>query len=353
MSTILGERRENRLRIRYERLNTALAAISVPAVAEVLSPAVDDIQQDLAVARARWESFAGSDGQDEQMYERYMRMLDRAEQGLEDIEFVLSYVRLHEYHTDQFSDQVATTVEVCDQVSEVFDVDAVFLPIIQEEYALLPLVRNDVHAVFLPHDPETGYAGPLIAHEVAHVVVDEIDRPPAFDDRVQQLWEPMSPGNAQDFLFNWHQWFDELFCDACGFFTFGPAYLHAILSYLYRSRPYIIQHNVTGNEDLHPPDYLRYELLKHLAYRHLSAPFALTNSPVIDAFETHGELLQSQKPREYDDWTDQELLDHVEETALFALEVTDSTVFTAQGDNPKKEHLSESQKAANNYWLNQ
>lgn len=293
-----------------------------------------------------------TDEQLSRVYPPLVKQLDAVQGRIEDIQRALLYLELNHYQTNTYSERLKYVNELCTELTTVLQLDVEILPVIWDGYAIYDIQRGDFYAIHLPRDTSPVHGAPIIGHEFGHILVDQLnqnDHEP-FRKRLQEFLTEW-PESRQPLVRNaWREWFNELACDACGLFTFGPAYLLAMVERLIHRNPYEIPRTIRNE---HPPDALRFEFVKTLAEDIFSSEMYEFTEPARETYRDHLRVAVSRVPPAYDDWIDQPLLDAVEHATRSQLS-PDLEPLDAALQRDMEPDLSENHELrieANRYWL--
>jgi hypothetical protein len=291
------------------------------------------------------------------LYQRYLSKLISAEDDISDLELVLTHLDLYTHHKALSAGQIQHAEEICGELTDAFGLTATCLPVIRENYALLPLLDNEFYVIYIPRGRDIVPTTPILAHEVAHAILDQQpSRSHEFNQRFSELRRQMSSDRTKrDFHENWTHWYRELFCDIAGFFAFGPSYVCAQLHHLLSRNPYLIQRNVgIEDETLHPPDALRANVVTDLADEHLPREIRDPLQGIREEYNQHLQRCKASKRSFYDEWVDDQLIDAI---------ISDAATVNAQfdrlcdlilsGSNPSDSPEFEYRLKSNQYWLDE
>lgn len=289
------------------------------------------------------------------LYQRYLSQVISAEATISDLEFVLTHLDLYTYHRDRWPNRIQHIEEICEELTDAFGLSVICLPVVRENYALLPLLDNEFYVIYAPRGRDIIPTTPILAHEVAHALLDQrSSRPSEFNQRFSELRRQMdSERTEQDFHENWMHWYSELFCDVAGFFAFGPGYVCAQLHHLLSQNPYLIQRNV-GVEDqtLHPPDALRVNVITDLADEYLPRDLRKPLEGIQEEYAQHLRCYEESKPPFYDEWADDELVNAViSDAASVDTQLDQLCDHIRNGSNPSDTPEFEFRLKASRYWL--
>lgn len=298
-----------------------------------------------------------------ELYEEYLAAIDSVASELQVLEIELVYLDLHQYQRNSTaSDRLDHASSLSSELEDTFGIDITVLPVIWDGFAIDPLDDNipatgelsQIYVLILPRtqsEPEL-YA-PILAHELAHAV---LDRQQSLKTDFYNVVRDVQRRTRQEiddethFARSWRAWFEELFCDACGVLTFGPAYLSSLARHLHHSNPYYIEKDV--DRDLHPPPALRFDLVMNLSNEFFPQLMEGIRDDQI-AFERHLNALEHSQPRIYDTYDYRDLRTFITQEVPEAVEhdleglVDDISAGVTPGDRPERAH----RLAANQYWL--
>lgn len=357
------DRREGDLAERFDHLQDEITRFSNHSISDSFGDRFTEIEGIFGeIDRRRSDVEANPDA--DALYQRYLSKVLSAEANIAELELVLTHLELYSHHRDHSLDRIHRVENICGELTEAFGVSATCLPVIREDYALLPLLDNDYYVIYIPRGRDIIPTTPILAHEIAHAVLDQrlarseqqSARSDNFTERFGELRREMSSDHAErDFYENWDYWYDELFCDVAGFFAFGPSYVCAQLHHLLTRRPYDIRQNVrVGDEYLHPPEALRAEVVTTLADEHLPGKLLEPLEHVRDEYTEYLEQNIDSKPSFYDRWVDEQLVNAVVADAdSVNNDLEDLCQHLLQGTDPSEAPDFEYRIKANQYWLNE
>jgi hypothetical protein len=305
------------------------------------------------------------------LYEEYLGAIEKVAFDLQVLERQLVYLDLNQYQqTLPLSDQLNHVESLSEELKTALDLDVTTIPVVWNGFAIDPLdsyiratgERSHIYAVILPRTRSDSMRySPLIGHELGHAVLDRHeDLESEFYVQVRDVARRTQSGLAHDtnnevedeahFVRAWRDWFEELFCDACGVLTFGPSYVAALVWRLFDSNPYYIERH--PEESMHPPPALRYKLVAELT-EELFPVLDGAMSEYRTAFESHLADLQAVRPSDYDAYDYDELrrfvLHEVPSRVTHDLDalIEDIERGTPPADSSDRAH----RLATNQYWL--
>lgn len=354
MPSRIADHREEDLRARFEHLQDEIERFSDLPISDKFDEYFESIQERFTdIERRRSDVEANSDGG--RLYRRYLSKLISTEEDIENLELVLTHLDLHSHHRQHSSERIQRTEAICDELTDAFEITATCLPVVRENYALLPLLDSEYYVIYIPRGRDIVPTTPLLAHEVAHAILDQrSSRSEKFNERFAELRRRMdSERTERDFHENWDYWYDELFCDVAGFFAFGPSYVYAQLHHLFNNRPYQIRRDVRVDDDyLHPPDALRVDVVTDLADEYLPQQLQDLLGPIREAYATHQQQYAEYKPSFYDTWADEQLIDAIIEDAEGVCSELDQLCqHLLDGTDPEDTDEFRYRIKANQYWL--
>lgn len=292
------------------------------------------------------------------LYENYIRAVDRLARELNVLETEAVYLDLYRHQSSGHrSTRLEHVAEVCEELKYVFGIDPTVIPVIRNGYAFDPIDEELPstgggelnYALILPREGDDRRYDPFIAHEIAHALLDEHPRLRSrFRREVNERDEKVSKDGT--FGETWKNWFEEFFCDICGLLAYGPAYYCAVVRRLSRYGSFEFERGEDGNP--HPPDALRVEVIRELAEREFPDLTSRIHNDVI-AYNHHLDALEEEKPPDYDTYDDDKLvrflLDEVPETVNHDIDalITDIEDSVEPSDRPKRRH----RLRANREWL--
>jgi hypothetical protein len=292
------------------------------------------------------------------LYENYIRAVDRLARELNVLETEAVYLDLYQHqNTGHRSTQLEHAAEVCEELKRVFDVDPIVIPVIRNGYAFdpideeLPSTGGEElnYALILPREGDDRRYDPFLAHEMAHALLDEHPRLRSrFRREVNERDETVSRDG--EFGETWTNWFEEFFCDICGLLAYGPAYYCAVVRRLSRHGSFEFERGEDG--DPHPPDALRVDVIRELAEREFPDLADCIRDDAI-AYDRHLDALEAEKPPDYDTYDDDDLVRFLLEEVPEAIDhdldalITDIEDGIDPADRPERRHRLE----ANREWL--
>lgn len=298
-----------------------------------------------------------------ELYEEYLEAIDTVALELQVLEVELVYLDLHQYQRHSAtSGRLNHASSLSSELADAFGMDITVLPVIWDGFAIDPLDENlpatgdlsQIYVLILPRtqsDPE--FYAPIISHELAHAALDRQEDLKADFYNVLRDVQRRTRQEIDDethFARSWRTWFEELFCDACGVLTFGPAYLSSLARHLYHPNPYYIESD--ADRDLHPPPALRFDLVMDLSEEFFPDLLDGVRDDRI-AFERHLDALEHSRPRIYDTYDYGELRTFITQEVPASVDhdlealVDDITAGVTPDDQPERSH----RLAANQYWL--
>ncbi|MDH5020339.1 hypothetical protein [Halobacterium rubrum] len=357
------DHRERDLTARFDHLQDEITRFSDLSVSDSFDSRftkIDEIFDDIDRRRSDVEANPDVDP----LYQRYLSKVLSAEANIAELELVLTHLELYSNHRDHSRDRICHVRNICDELTDSFGLTATCLPVIRENYSLLPLLDNEYYVIYIPRGQDIIPTTPILAHEVAHAILDQRSarsdqqsaRSDDFTERFGELRRQMSTARAErDFYENWDYWYDELFCDVAGFFAFGPSYVCAQLHHLLTRRPYNIIRNVrVEDEYLHPPEALRAEVVTTLADEYLPDELLESLEHVRDEYTEHLERTINSKPSFYDQWVDDQLVDAVVSDAESVNDDLDNLCqHLLNGTDYDEAPDFEYRLKANQYWLDE
>lgn len=367
MPTELAESHVAFLRGKFEAAREVLNTLDtrIPATDSIHS-SVEDGFDNIEKTRFLYERAYDQEPDAEathELYEEYLGAIDTVALELQVLEVELVYLDLHQYQRHSAtSDRLDHASSLSSELADTFGMDITVLPVIWDGFAIDPLDENlpatgdlsQIYVLILPRtqsDPE--FYAPIIAHELAHAVLDrQEDLKGDFYNvlRDVQRRTRQEIDDETHFARSWRTWFEELFCDACGVLTFGPAYLSSLARHLYHPNPYYIESN--ADRDLHPPPALRFDLVMDLSDELFPDLLDGIRDDRI-AFERHLDALEHSRPRIYDTYDYGELRTFITQEVPAVVDhdlealVDDITNGVTPDDRPERSH----RLAANQYWL--
>lgn len=367
MPTELAESQVAFLRGKYEATRAVLDSLEtpVPATNSIFS-SVEDGFKNIEETRLLYERAYDQEPDAEathELYEEYLAAIDSVASELQVLEFELVYLDLHQYQRNSTTPRrLDHASSLSSELEDTFDIDITVLPVIWDGFATDPLDENipatgelsQIYVLILPRtQSEPEFYAPIIAHELAHAVLDR-HQPlkTAFYNAVRDVQRRTRQeiDDETHFARSWRAWFDELFCDACGVLTFGPAYLSLLTRHLHHSNPYYIEKDFDRN--LHPPPALRFDLVKDLSDEYFPDLMEGIRDDRI-AFERHLDTLEHSRQRIYETYDYGDLRTFITQEVPEAVDhdiealVDDISAGKNPDDRPERTH----RLAANKYWL--
>ena len=305
------------------------------------------------------------------LYEEYLVAIEKVAFDLQVLERQLVYLDLNQYQqTLPLNDQLNHIESLSEELKTALDLDVTTIPVVWNGFAIDPLdsyiratgERSHIYAVILPRTQSDSMRySPLIGHELGHAVLDRHeDLESEFYVQVRDVERRTQSGLAHDtsnevddeahFVQAWRDWFEELFCDACGVLTFGPSYVAALVWRLFDSNPYYIERH--PEESMHPPPALRYKLVTEL----IEELFPVLNGAMGEyrtAFESHLSDLQTVCSSDYDAYDYDELRQFVlHEVPGHVSHDLDALIEDIQKGTPPEDSPGRAHRlATNQYWL--
>jgi hypothetical protein len=356
LPTRIIDHREDDLEARFENLQEEIERFSDLTISSEFEDYFSTIQNTFGEIDSR-RSDVEANPHNEALYQRYLSKVISAESDISDLELVLTHLDLFTHHRDRWPDRIRHVGEICEELTDAFGLSVTCFPVIRESYALLPLLDDDFYVIYVPRGRNILPTTPILAHEVAHALLDQrTSRSSEFNQRFSELRRQMdSERTEQDFHENWTHWYSELFCDVAGFFAFGPSYVSAQLHHLLSRNPYLIQRNVSvEDETLHPPDELRVAVITDLADEYLPRELQQPLESIRAEYSQHLQCYEESKRPFYDEWVDDELVDAVISDAASVNHQLDELCDHIQnGSDPSAVPEFEFRLKANRYWLNE
>lgn len=367
MPTELADFQVSFLRDKYEAAREVLDTVDtpIPATDSIFSSVedgFDKIEENRSLYERAYDQEPAAEATHE-LYEEYLGAIDTVAAELQVLEIELVYLDLHQYQCNSnISSRLNHAMDLSSELETTVGLDITVLPVIWDGFEIPPLDENipatgelsQIYVLILPRTQSNPvlYA-PIIGHELAHAV---FDRQQALKTEFYNVVRDVQSRTRHEiddethFARSWRTWFEELFCDACGVLTFGPAYLSSLARHLHHSNPYYIEKD--GDRDLHPPPALRFDLVMDLGGEFFPDLMEGIRDDRI-AFERHLDALEHSRPRIYDTYDYDELRDFINlevpdvvDHDLEAL-VEDITAGVNPDDRPERAH----RLAANQYWL--
>lgn len=255
----------------------------------------------------------------QELYKRCLRSIDGLASQLNVLQGESLYLELHEHQrSDDRCEALDRAKSVCQELRSAFDISPTVFPVINDGYSTTPLGgelpstgkrdRSEVYIPDLPRESNTEQYEPLLMHELGHVLFD--DHPTLRGEARSLARERADTKDGVDDLdITWYPWFKELFCDVCGVLGYGPAYVCALLRRLTRFDPFGFD---TGHGAGHPPNALRFEVVRELADREFS-DLVDAVKPDVTEFEDHLAAFEGGDAADYEAYDDDRLFRFVVE----------------------------------------
>jgi len=324
LPTNVAEHRHRNIEQQFACVESQISGIDIPVDSDIVDRLISSIDQTLDQAEQRKQDYLdlveqdGSEHLQRSFYQHYVTQLDFAEKFLERLQQTHTYTDIHQQQRQEgFQNRLEYTSAVCAELEDVFRFDVDIIPVIWDGYALLTILEADLYVLWLPRDEQRIPNAPFLAHEFGHAVLEQIDKTPPqpFRDRLADFADGFADEQKDAVVYTWNQWFDELFCDAVGFFTFGPAYLLSAIYRLQKDDPYEFPDQIGPHTEFHPPDALRFTYLDELAAEYLPDEVYARTAADRDKYRAHLDLLADEEPLYYEDWISDELLSLTTDTA--------------------------------------
>jgi len=340
------------------------------AILQAVEEGLEQVHQNRRLYDVAREQAPGSETT-RNLYEEYLGAIEKVAFDLQVLERQLVYLDLNQYQqTLLLNDQLNHIESLSEELKTALDLDVTTIPVVWDGFAIDPLdsyiratgERSHIYAVILPRTQSDSMRySPLIGHELGHAVLDRHeDLESEFYVQVRDVERRTQSGLAHDtsnevddeahFVQAWRDWFEELFCDACGVLTFGPSYVAALVWRLFDSNPYYIERH--PEESMHPPPALRYKLVTEL----IEELFPALNGAMSEyrtAFESHLADLQAVCPSDYDAYDYDELRRFVlHEVPGRVTHDLDALIEDIQKGTPPENSPGRAHRlATNQYWL--
>lgn len=324
MPTNVADHRHRNIEQQFAFVESQISDIDIPVDSDIIDRLISSIDGTLDQAEHRkldYLNLVDQDGSEQlqrSFYQHYVTQLDFAEQFLERLQQTHTYTDIHHQQRGEgFQDRLEYTSAVCAELEDVFRFDIDIIPVIWDGYALLTILEADLYVLWLPRDEKRIPNAPFIAHEFGHAALEQIDKTPPqpFRDHLADFADGFADEQKDAVVYTWNQWFDELFCDAVGFFTFGPAYLLSAIYRLQKDDPYEFPDQIGPHTEFHPPDALRFTYLDELAAVYLPDELYARTAADRDTYRAHLDRLADEEPLYYEDWISDELLSLTTDTA--------------------------------------
>ena len=297
------------------------------------------------------------------LYEDYLRAIGDVALTCEALETELVALDLNRYQRETPNCRYITFAdELSAELKNAYDLEITTIPVVWDGFEIYPLDENlpetgelsHTYVMVLPRSQtEPEVFAPIIAHELAHAVLDRHeDLRAEFNSAIWEMQDRtrLDPDDRTHFARSWRAWFEELFCDACGILTFGPAYLSSLVRYLVNWYPYHIEGDL--DSDLHPPDALRYEVVLGMAEEYFPELVDDNRDDQI-AYDRHLRALEHTRPRNYDSYDYDYLRDFIpEEVPSAVTHDLDALIDDIHaGVDPEESQERSLRLAVNQFWL--
>lgn len=367
MPTELADSRVEFLRGKYEAAQDVVdsSALLIPE-AETIFDSIEQGFEQIEENRRLYETAQEQAPDSEttlEFYGEYLGAIGGVASELQVLEIQLVYFDLNQHQrTSPSNHRLDHINDVSDELESAFDIDVTTIPVVWNGFAIDPLDRrltstgeiSRIYAVILPRTrSQPDRYAPLIGHELGHAV---LDRNQGIEmEFYTELLEVQKRTRAEvddedHFVESWRVWFEELFCDACGVLTFGPAYLPALVWHLCDSDPYYIERNT--DYEMHPPPALRFKLVTEILEDRCPEIVDYV-SDARSKFRQHMDAREDARPLDFEAYDYDELREFVlyevpEVVSHDLKELADDVQNGVAPDaSPERTH----RLAANDYWL--
>lgn len=298
-----------------------------------LESLLDEIRYDI-------ETLAELSGDTHDFYEEICNDIADCHTHLQDVEKIIAYYELHTTQQTEYGAVFDNVSAVVDELCNALDITLDIIPIIWNQAALATIVPEAVYGLWLPRNISTNSFdtfAPLIAHELAHATFDYRGTilPDAISKERRRIASEFGDNREPSVADELADWYQELYCDAIGTLTFGPAYAVSLTRRLFSNNPYQVRPSLT-RETSHPPDALRYRNVMAILEDEFPADLHSKAQEHTQAFTHHLDQLSAQKTQAYTDWwDDQYLAAIVADAKQIVNHDVDDLVATIDGPEPE------------------
>ena len=270
-----------------------------------LDTLLDEIQYDI-------ETLTDLSGETHDFYEEICNDLADGHTHLQKVEKIISYYELHTAQQTEYQAIFQNVSDVVDELCQTLDIAFDIIPIIWNQTALVRIVPETVYGLWLPRNITTDSFdafAPIIAHEIAHATFDYRDTvlPDPVNDERKRIASEFGDRREQTVANELAEWYQELYCDAIGTLTFGPAYAVSLTQRLFSDNPYQLG-RTPSMETSHPPDALRYRNVMAILEDEFPEVLHSNAQENTQAFTHHLDQLSPKKTHAYSDWWDDQYL---------------------------------------------
>lgn len=306
----IAERRHHRLSRQFDVLTEELEVLDSHVPSREIANLIDPIESGFSEVEKRKELLEIEPEDDlTDYYQRYVSSLDDVNSRINMLHSIIGYVELHSRQREDSPEVIDDIQDVCQEIAACLGVSTTILPVIWRSYEILSMGPEDsINCLFLPRHNRPRQYQPVIAHEIGHVLHEEVGSTSEFNNRVWTIDDEFS-SETGEFAQVWMKWFEEFFCDACGVIAFGPAYVLAMADYLHNSYPYWFEPSWYGDydENVHPPEALRFEFVELVAEQSFSESAQQLVEDAFDDIDKHLVMHERNKPSYFDNYAVEEL----------------------------------------------
>lgn len=312
------DQKYSQLERRRSYIADCIADDDIPTPANVFDPLLDDFDALLNEIQYDIETLNELSADTHDFYEEICNDLWDGHSKLQKVEKIISYYELHtvqEADSTAVFDDIRTAVdELCHSLGIDFDI----IPIRWNQTALVRIVPAAVYGLWLPRNISTGTFtefAPLIGHEIGHVTMDYRDYyMPSSVNRERKRIASEFDNRERMVADALEDWYEELYCDAIGTLTFGPAYAVSLTRRLFSDNPYKLSYAI-ATEHQHPPDALRYKHVMTILDDEFPAEIHRIAHEQTGTFRDHLDQLASKKTPAYRDWWNDRFLAAIRDDA--------------------------------------
>lgn len=273
-----------------------------------LDARLDEIQYDI-------ETLTDLSGNTHAFYEEICNDLADGHSHLQKVEKIISYYELHTTQQMEYRTVFQNISDVVDELCEILDIDLDIIPIVWNQTALVQIISEAVYGLWLPRNIATesfDAFAPIIAHEIAHATFDYRGTilPDPVNEERKRIASEFGDRREQTVAQKLVDWYQELYCDAVGTLTFGPAYAVSLTRRLFSDNPYQLGLSQTS-EISHPPDALRYRNVMRILEGEFPADLHSIAQEKTREFTRHLDQLSPKKTHAYTDWWDDQYLEAI------------------------------------------
>lgn len=312
------DRKYSELERRRSYIAERLYEDDVPTPDNVFNPLLEDFDALLDEIQYDIETLTELDDNTGDFYEEICNDIEDAHSKLQKIEKIISYYELYTIQQKASTTVFDNVSAIVDELCHPLGIDFNIIPIRWNQTALVRIVPAAVYGLWLPRDISTetfAEFAPVIGHEIGHVTMDYRDyyMPDSinqerkriaseFDNREEAVAEALA------------DWYEELYCDAIGTLTFGPAYAISLTRRLFSDNPYKLTYGM-ATEYQHPPNALRYQHVMNILEDAFPEDIHRLAHEQTATFRDHLDQLASKRPLTYTDWWNERFLDTIYDNA--------------------------------------